>query len=45
MKSKKYMPTIILIYLHYLIHGIALIILSQCALYLKDQMHTDYAGV
>lgn len=45
MKDKHYMPTAVLIYLHYLVHGVALIILSQCAVYLREQMNTDYAGI
>lgn len=45
MKDKKYFPTLAVIYLNYLVHGIALIILSQNITYLQEQMHTDYAGV
>lgn len=45
MKDKKYIPTLAVIYLNYLIHGIALIILSQSITYLQEQMNTDYAGV
>lgn len=45
MKSKKYLPTAAVIYLNYLIHGIALIILSQHITQLQTQMNTDYAGV
>lgn len=45
MSSKKYVPTVLMIYLCYMMHGIALIILSQNINYLQEQMHTDYAGV
>lgn len=45
MKSKKYLPTLAVIYLNYLIHGIALIILAQNITYLKAQMNTDDSGV
>lgn len=45
MKEKKYFPTVAVIYLNYLIHGIALIILAQNITYLKEQMHTDNSGV
>lgn len=45
MREKKYFPTVAVIYLNYLIHGIALIILAQNITYLKDQMHTDNSGV
>lgn len=45
MRDKKYIPTISVIYLNYLIHGIALIILAQNINYLKEQMNTDYAGI
>ena len=45
MKDKKYFPTLAVIYVNYLVHGIALIILSQNITYLQEQMNTDYAGV
>lgn len=45
MKSKKYLSTAAVIYLSYLIHGIALIILSQNITQLQVQMNTDYAGI
>lgn len=45
MRNRKYFPTLAVIYLNYLIHGIALIILSQNIVYLKEQMGTDNSGV
>lgn len=45
MRDKKYFPTLAVIYLNYLIHGIALIILAQNITYLKEQMGTDNSGV
>ncbi len=45
MRDKKYFPTLTVIYLNYLIHGIALIILAQNITYLKEQMGTDNSGV
>lgn len=45
MKGKKYIPTLAVIYLNYMLHGIALIILSQNIDALTEQMHTDYAGI
>lgn len=45
MRDRKYFPTLAVIYLNYLIHGIALIILSQNIVYLKEQMGTDNSGV
>lgn len=45
MRDRKYFPTLAVIYLNYLIHGIALIILAQNITYLKEQMGTDNSGV
>ena len=43
--KNRYLPTAIVLYINYFVHGMGVIILAQNMKFLTEQLHTDNAGV